>query len=110
MAAVHPCRLTAYPEPPQTFGALDQQQQALLEAQERDLDHLRAVRDQPVRSGGGAGGHGDLLGRTDTALSFASFSSLNVDALTARNNERLRRLHDLGTTSEVVLCVGVGQG
>lgn len=70
----------AFPEPPASDGALDTQQRALIQAQERELELLR-------------GRLGTTLDRNGTLASLASTGSFNLDIVTAKNEERLRRLN-----------------
>jgi hypothetical protein len=72
--------LNAFPEPPTSEGTLDTQQRALIQAQERELELLR--------------GHlGGALDRHGTMASLASSGSFNLDLVSAKNEERLRRLN-----------------
>jgi hypothetical protein len=80
----------AFPEPPASEGALDTQQRALIQAQERELELLR-----------GRLGATTQLDRNGTLASLASTGSFNLDVVTAKNEERLRRLNATG---------GVGTG
>lgn len=83
--------LQAFPEPPRGSDALDVQQRALIHEQDRELASLRrALGGQPAAS---ASGRGRAVSPSQTSMvSMASVSSFNVDAVAARNEERLRRL------------------
>jgi len=72
--------INAFPEPPSTDNALDVQQRAMIQAQERELELLR-------------GRLGTTLDRNGTLASLASTGSFNLDIVTAKNEERLRRLN-----------------
>lgn len=87
--------INAFPEPPNTDNALDVQQRAMIQAQERELELLR-------------GRLGTTLDRNGTLASLASTGSFNLDIVTAKNEERLRRLNATtsapapGTSSDIL--------
>mmetsp|Transcript_12865 Transcript_12865/g.32943 ORF Transcript_12865/g.32943 Transcript_12865/m.32943 type:complete len:476 (-) Transcript_12865:110-1537(-) len=88
--------LSVYPEPPATTDAFDAQQQALLEAQERELAAIRAA--PPGAPDLGLGGPSTLpgLSREASHASTGTFGSVNLEQIAAKNNERLRRLRNAG--------------
>jgi len=62
---------------------LDQQQRALIQAQEKEMDALRARLNPGTTA----------IDRNATIASFTSTGSFNLDTLTAKNEERMRRLN-----------------
>lgn len=77
--------MKAFPEPPGSEVALDTQQRALIQAQERELDLLRNRLGEST------------FDRNATLASIASTGSFNLDIVTAKNEERLRRLNNTTT-------------
>jgi hypothetical protein len=79
--------LSNFPEPPADTMALDAQQRALILEQERELAAMR-------RALGAAGPTPSVSGRpsSPSQVSMASMASFSVDAVAARNEDRLRRL------------------
>ena len=79
-----------FPEPPLDTQALDAQQRALIHEQERELAAMKQALGAagPVPSVSGRAGSPSQT----SMISMASMASFNVDAVAARNEERLRRL------------------
>lgn len=72
--------LAAYPQPPLNNQDLDEQQQAMLDVQTKELARLRTKR------------RANLV-REPTIQSFNSFGSFDVSEITAKNEARLARLN-----------------
>lgn len=78
--------LSAFPEPPTSMEALDEQQRALLFEQERQLKALKGTTAQ--RPG------------TSSGTSLVSMPSFNLDAVVRRNEHRAQRLQQAGLQTQ----------